>query len=91
MKHVRELLALSLTKFRMRVYNGEHPPEHLGWNGVHLVEHDEPPLLRLQPLHGLLRLPRAALSVRDHGVRGYEDAGTHWLVFGFRCEPFRVE
>ncbi|VVC86758.1 unnamed protein product [Leptidea sinapis] len=50
----------------MRVHDSEHPPEHLGGDGVHLIQHHEAPLLRLQPLHGLLGLPRAPLPVRDH-------------------------
>lgn len=76
-----------LTELGVRVHDGEHAAEHLGGDGVHLVQHHQPPLLRLQPLHGLLRLPRATLAVRDHGVRRDQDAGAHGLVLRLGREP----
>lgn len=79
------------TKFSVRVHDGEHPAEHLGGYSVHLVQHQQPPLLRLQPPHGLLRLPGASLSVRDHRIRRDQDARAHRLVLRLRCESYVIQ
>ncbi len=40
---------------------GENPAEHLGWDGVNLVQDHYAPLLLLDPLHRLLGLPASLL------------------------------
>ena len=69
-----------------RVNLCEDPPEHLGWDGVHLVQHHDAPLLLLDPLHGLFSLPRPPLGVGDHVEGGDQDAAAHGLVLGVRGE-----
>ena len=66
----------------MVAYLCEHSPEHLGWDGVDLVQHHDAPLLLLDPLHGLLRLPAPLLSVRDHVEGRDQDRAAHGLVLG---------
>ena len=46
-----------------RSYLCEDPAEHLGWDGVDLVQDHDAPFLLLDPLHRLLGLPATLLRI----------------------------
>merc|ERR1719300_1076291 len=77
----------SQTQFGVGLPLCENPAEHLGGDRVHLVQHHDAPLLLLNPLHRLLRLPTPPLCVGDHVEGGHEDAASHGFVLGVAGEP----